>query len=214
MCNENLVNDPAHFQSCSRLMPRAITARHDAIVQVLASMFRRVGDVHLEVKCEGETRLRPDLEIILSDRALLVDVAMVHPATSGRKSTAALAAARDIENAKMAKYRPVAQQRGASFLAFIMESYGALGKQASDILKLLNKALDRAPDRSYELSERAIVETLSVALQRGNAFISHTGNLAVRAWAAMSGVRSPTDNGHSAYTGRPVASNSQDLAAG
>ena len=152
MCNEPLRDDPAHFHSCHRLMPRAITARHDAIVHVLASMFRRVGDVHIEVKCDGETRLRPDLEIILPDRALLVDVAMVHPAASGRKSTTALAAARDIENAKMAKYRPVAQQRGASFLAFIMESYGALGKQACEVLRVLNKALDRAPDRSYELS--------------------------------------------------------------
>ena len=195
-------------------MPRAITFRHDTIVQALASMFRRVGDVRIEVKCEGETRLRPDLEIILSDRALLVDVAMVHPAASGRKSTTALAATRDIENAKMAKYRPVAVQRGATFLAFIMESYGALGKQAGEILKVLNKALDRIPDRSYELSERAIIETLSVALQRGNAFISNSGSLAVRAWAAMSGVRSPTDNEHLAHTGRPVASNLQESAVG
>ena len=49
-------------------------------------MFRRVGDVRIEVKCEGETRLRPDLEIILSDRALLVDVAMVHPSASAAKA--------------------------------------------------------------------------------------------------------------------------------
>ena len=84
-CNESL-GDPAHFHSCSRLMPRAITFRHDTIVQALASMFRRVGDVRIEVKCEGETRLRPDLEIILSDRALLVDVAMVHPAASAAKA--------------------------------------------------------------------------------------------------------------------------------
>ena len=122
-------------------MPRAITARHDAIVQVLAGMFRRVGDVRVEVKCAGETRLRPDLEIILPDRALLVDVAMVHPASLGRRVTTPLAAARDIENAKMAKYRSVAQQRGANFLAFIMESYGALGKQACEVLRLLTRLL-------------------------------------------------------------------------
>ena len=74
-----------------------------------------------------------------------------------------------------------------------------LESKRGEILKVLNKALDRVPDRSYELSERAIIETLSVALQRGNAFISHSGSLAVRAWAAMSGVRSPTDNEHLAH---------------
>ena len=92
-CNELLEHDPAHFHSCHRLMPCAITARHDAIVQVLAGMFRRVGDVRVEVKCAGETRLRPDLEIILPDRALLVDVAMVHPASLGRRVITPLAAA-------------------------------------------------------------------------------------------------------------------------
>ena len=48
-------------------------------------------------------RLRPDLEIIVSGRSLLVDVAVVHPAVSGRKSMA-LTAARDIEQNKEAKY--------------------------------------------------------------------------------------------------------------
>ena len=41
----------------------------------------------------------------------------------------ALAAARDIENAKAAKYRSVAMERGATFSAFIVESYGAFGGQ-------------------------------------------------------------------------------------
>ena len=79
------------------MMPRAITGRHDSIVQVLANMFKRVGEVNIEVKCDGETRVRPDIEIVLSDRSLLVDVAVVHPAAPSRRSLAALAAARDIE---------------------------------------------------------------------------------------------------------------------
>lgn len=148
-------------------------------------MFRRVGDVRIEVKCDGETRVRPDIEIIMPDQSLLVDVAVVHPAAPSRRSTAALAAARDIENAKGAKYRSVAQGRGITFLAFIVESYGAFGKQATEVLKLLNNALNHAPARPFELSEKAILETLSVALQKGNAFISHTGSLAARARAVM-----------------------------
>ena len=64
-------------------------------------MFKRAGVVNVEVKCEGETRVRPDIEIILSDRSLLVDVAVVHPAAPSRRSLVALAAARDIETRRM-----------------------------------------------------------------------------------------------------------------
>jgi hypothetical protein len=97
----------------------------------------------------------------------------------------ALAAARDIENAKAAKYRSVAMARGANFSAFIVESYGALGGQGSELLKLLNNTLNHVPARPFELSERVVAETLSVALQRGNAFISHTGSLAAQAQAVL-----------------------------
>ena len=182
-CGELLKTDPGHFHSCPKLMPRAITARHDTLVQILANMFKRAGVVNIEVKCEGETRVRPDIEIILSDRSLLVDVAVVHPAAPSRRSHVALAAARDIENAKAAKYRSVALERGATFSAFIVESYGALGGQGMELLKLLNSTLNHAPARPFELSERVVAETFSVALQRGNAFISHTGSLAARARA-------------------------------
>ena len=146
-------------------------------------MFKRAGVVNIEVKCEGETRVRPDIEIILSDRSLLVDVAVVHPAAPSRRSLVALAAARDIENAKAAKYRSVALERGATFSAFIIESYGALGGQGLELLKLLNSTLNHAPARPFELSERVVAETFSVALQRGNAFISHTGSLTAKAQA-------------------------------
>src|SRR5688572_27452668 len=81
----------------TRVQNLAITARHDTLVQILANMFKRAGVVNIEVKCEGETRVRPDIEIILSDRSLLVDVAVVHPAAPSRRSLVALAAARDIE---------------------------------------------------------------------------------------------------------------------
>ena len=56
-------------------------------------MFRRAGAlVNIEVKVDGENRVRPDLEIILPDRSILVDVDVVHPAAPSRKSLAPLAA--------------------------------------------------------------------------------------------------------------------------
>ena len=167
--------------------PRAVTARHDGIVQLLAAIFRRAGAlVNIEVKCDDENRVRPDLEIILSDRSILADVAVVHPAAPSRKRLTPLSATRDIENAKATKYLSIASERGARFLAFIPESYGAFGKQAMDLLKLLDNTLDHAPARPSELSIRAVIEAIAVTLQRGNAFISHSGSLMARAQAAAS----------------------------
>ena len=86
LCGTVLRDDPAHFHSCSRLMPRAITARHDGIVQLVAVIFRRAGAlVNIEVKCDGETCVRPDIEIILPNHSILVDMAMVHPSASSRE---------------------------------------------------------------------------------------------------------------------------------
>ena len=113
-----------------------------------------------------------------------MDVAVVHPSAPSRRSLTPLAATRDIENAKAAKYSLVASERGARFMAFIAESYGALGKQAMELLKLLDKILDRAPARPFELSGRAVMEALAVALQRGNAFVSHLGSARARAVSA------------------------------
>ena len=86
-------------------------------------MFKRAGVVNIELKCEGETRV--PLKNHSSDRSLLVDVAVVHPAAPSRRSLVALAA-REIENAKAAKFRSVALERGATLTAFIVESYRAL----------------------------------------------------------------------------------------
>ena len=110
-------------------------------------------------------------------------VTVVHHSAPSRRNLTALAATRDIENVKAAKYSSVALERGARFMAFIVESYGALGKQAMELLKLLDNVLDRAPARPFELSGRAVMEALAVALQRGNAFVSHSGSLTARAQA-------------------------------
>src|SRR6185436_18751097 len=127
-------------------------------------MFKRAGVVNIEVKCEGETRVRPDIAIILSDRSLLVDVvAVVHPAAPSRRSLVALAAARDIENAKAAKYRSVALERGATFSACVVESYGALGGQGLELLKLLNSTLNHAL-LALSSSRRGLCRRRSVAL--------------------------------------------------
>ena len=76
-----------------------------------------------------ENRVRPDLEIILPDRSILADVAVVHPAAPSRKRLTPLSATRDIENAKAAKYLSIASERGAGFLPSFLSSTVLLGSK-------------------------------------------------------------------------------------
>ena len=107
-------------------------------------------------------------------------MAVAHPTAPSRKSIQRLAAARMIESAKSTKYAGVAAARGGKFLAFVVESFGAFGRQALDIIKTLHSELSRAPSSPSSLTRSFIVETLAIALQRGNALVSHTGLLACR----------------------------------
>ena len=66
VCGLSLDSAPWHFHCCPKLRPRAITHRHNQLVQLLASLFRHAGAlVQVEAKSPGEERARPDLEIVL-----------------------------------------------------------------------------------------------------------------------------------------------------
>ena len=121
--------DPLHFHSCPRLKRKEITARHDLIVRQLAWFFRVAGAlVHIEPRVFDKERLRPDLEVILSDGVLLVDVTVVHPCSPSYQVTRALATAESAEQKKRTKYGNYARARGATILGFAMETFGAFGQ--------------------------------------------------------------------------------------
>lgn len=179
-CGQKLADAPWHFQCCAKLKPRAITHRHNMLVQLLASFFRQSGAmVQVEKKPVGADRSRPDLDIVTHNQRLFVDVAVVHPATLARRSHAALAAARDIEQRKAHKYRELVAAHNASFLAFVVESYGAFGAQAMKVLQVIGNGLARGHSAS-NLDWKQMVEMLSISIQRGNATISAEGSLAAR----------------------------------
>ena len=85
-----------------------------------------------------------------------------------------------IQSAKLTKYAGVAADRGGKFLAFVLESFGAFGPQALDILKTLYSAMSNSPSSPSSLTRSFIVESLAVALQRGNALVSQTGLIACK----------------------------------
>ena len=186
ICGSNLLTNPQHFLSCHLLKRTAMTARHDMIVRKLADFFRTIGAVvHIEPRIVGFERFRPDLDIILSDRSLLVDVGVTHAAAPSRHSVTKLAAASSAEATKASKYAVLAAARAASFLPFIMESYGAYGKKALEVLHILRKAAANAvlpiPTSS---SQSSFPQILAVTLQRGNALVFKRGAVDAKAAAA------------------------------
>ena len=116
---------------------------------------------------------------LLHDQRLLVDVSVVHPASDGKRFTA-LAAARIVELRKADKYKHLAAPRDARVLAFVLESYGAFGNDAMEVLKILRSCLSQMSLSVPALTSKTITEMVAICLQKGNAAVSASGSLAVR----------------------------------
>jgi len=161
-----------------------VTARHDNVVRLLAHLFRTAGGiVHIEPRSFNADRVRPDLEVIMSDRMVFLDVAVAHAAAPSRRSTAPLAAARAIENTKRAKYGHLAARQGAVFLAFAVD-LRSLRAQAEQVIRLINSQSARFSFGPRGARDRALpAQLLAVAIQKGNALIARYGALAARSAA-------------------------------
>ena len=90
---------------------------------------------------------------------------MIHPAAPSRRSTVPLAAARNVKRTKRNKYTGLADQRGAGFLAFVVETFGAFGSQAICALQLIASQGARFSLVSRDVRARALpAQLLSVAI--------------------------------------------------
>ena len=90
--------------------------------------------------------------------------------------SSALGAATRRENEKINKYKPETNSH-TEFIPFVLESYGAFGKQSLNILKLMMEHKTRSFINSYHYKIEDILEKeflfdakvrLSIVLQRGN----------------------------------------------
>lgn len=184
-CNMALSSDVSHFHSCRLQKRTSITARHDLVVRTLAKLFKQVGAVvHIEPRVYGSDRLRPDMEITFPERTMLLDVAICHPTSPSRTSSTPLKSAADAEKVKITKYAALAAKQAATFQPFVLETYGAFGKRASEVLKMLRiaaaKSVFALPIALDSFAAHA-ARTLSVALQKGNALVGSRGATEARA---------------------------------
>ena len=118
---------------------------------------------------------RGDLLLIRGDERLLIDVTIVRPTARThlrnprlKVTECGLACAAAAERAKHAKYDALCKQRRWKMIPFAMESHGAVGESAC---QLLFKLASKVSDISAQAFLQQTYARLSVALQSANAAI-------------------------------------------
>ena len=117
----------------------------------------------------------------MADRSLFADVCITHPAAPSRTSQQPLSAVGSAERRKAAKYAGLSELHGKEFFAFGMETYGAFGKSAIALLKLLRQATTGLSSLGMSLGHYVhAIQALAIGLQRLNATVSKAGSLQAR----------------------------------
>ena len=188
-----------HYHSCKILRGGTVTWRHNECEKRLAWLVEQSGaravrqpnlpDTNLSLSHrlalaageqeEEETKLRPDLLVQgrLPETECMIDVAVVHPSSpSYIKNGKTGKYAPEREKDKHAKYRLKVRKAGYTFRAFVLESYGGWGDEATEFLRLLSYEHSQKEEEQTAFFVRAKA-VMSFALQRGNAEVMGTGTL-------------------------------------
>ena len=173
------VGDSWHSLSCVSGSGGHMTARHDAVVNVLSRFSNLMGVVNLTEPadlCDTDGR-RPDIEFHLPGEApLLIDVTIHHPTAPSYRRVAAKHGADKVADGRSArksdKYDGIADSNGMRFIPFVVSTYGGWHKSAKSVLRRLIAAMEPA----YCLLSRAdwqrqLTQQVAIAIQRGNAAI-------------------------------------------
>jgi len=181
---------PDHLLYCERAGGRI--SRHNTVLHALSTVCRRAGiaaELEYRSYANRDDRLRPDARLSAPSLDLITDVQVTTPSAPSLADAAAsqrLSAASIRETAKSTKYREYAETEGVQFIPFVLEAFGAFGKQSQRILQRISEHYAESDrwassdaDFSFDFWAAAVI---SVALQRGNAeALSHSIRSARRA---------------------------------
>lgn len=194
----DLKSDPDHMHSCITQTGASVYKRHNAVVSALSSLARSCGystqheplfpdkiieslntttnqTEQLYVKADR----RGDLLMIRHDQQLLIDVTIKRPTRMTSLNNQSLAVhctplitATRAEQRKHEKYDAHCAVMKWKMTPFAMESYGAKGREADKLLRIMSAhCMDKSPRDFLQHAERMI----SVALQCGNAHVAAAG---------------------------------------
>ena len=142
-CGHDLRDDPWH---CLAHSSSATVRRHNSLVEILADFARRAGgaawveprhDPNDEARSDNR---RPDIHIVLGPTAFYIDVAVVHPTCPTYLPVSTqnpLGAAANMERRKRRRYDATCTAEGATFVPFVLETFGGFGNDARAFIRLL-----------------------------------------------------------------------------
>src|SRR6202451_4762538 len=84
----------------------------------------------------SESNKRPDLQVVLASNVYLIDVTIVNPTAPSNlcHSQKVLGQATAAEKTKIRQYEELSSQQNCTFVPFVIEVYGGIGKMAQEFL--------------------------------------------------------------------------------
>jgi hypothetical protein len=169
----------------------AITVRHDTIVNHIACFTNYAGGLATveESELSEETRLRPDLQVILPGATYMSDVKVVHslsPSHVENHWKNQLGAAKAGEKEKTKKYTQLAKQHHMEFAPFVTETSGGINKVSEQLLtNIISTCAEH--QRIWEPKEvrRELLGAIAIAIQKGNASAMFEGYYRARRATAL-----------------------------
>ena len=149
-------------------------------MRLLAGYFRKTDAlVTIEPHFFDTVRSKPDLEIVSPYHHLMVDVVVTTPSAPSYHAVHELAAADSQEAKKVSSYGQLAARRGAKCFGFALESFGAWGRQATQVLSVLESMMsDQAKaGGSIAVTKMRMIQVIAIALQAWNAKLCDEGTL-------------------------------------
>jgi hypothetical protein len=178
LCNKaNALKDDAwHLLSCTQGAQKAITQRHNEVVDAIYRTALAVGAI-ADKEPRGlhrDDNRRPDLQLFFPGRHVITDVVVSHPLTSGyvnnRIALRPLGVAKYRERLKHAKYDELAAQHGAQLLPFAVETLGGLAPDAQRLLTVIAQSGEEHLSLwAKDTISRHLQDTVAIAIQRSTA---------------------------------------------
>ena len=127
---------------------------------------------------------RPDLTIFGWEKNWLVDVAIVHPLAPSHVKNASrsvLATSQLKATEKRKRYKLMADSQQATFSPFVCETTGGLHDSVMAVINFIAKmARERPSLYSGQCIKHSILDSVAIAIQRGNATIMVAAGIRAR----------------------------------
>ena len=188
----SFAQDPDHFHACVKHRRTLVTARHSDLMSAVMSLARSVGFYasrepndharpdELEFRKQSvsidEYNAHADILLLKHQLKLYVDVSVVRSTCPSRiakgRTDKPLAAASYRVRDKHRKYDRICEVNGYTNMPFVLESNGALSREATRLLRLLSThSVDVTPREWLAHAHKVI----SVVLQSANARLAQGG---------------------------------------